>query len=405
MKLIKLESKELSKVYNRYLYKKKSLVEKVSKIVEDVQNFGDNAIIRYTKKFDKVKLSIKQLKISESEISGAFQNVSTDFINALKIAISNIKRFYKKQLRNSWRIKDSDGVVLGEIIFPLESVGIYIPAGTAPLVSSVYMTVLPARIAGVKRIVLCSPPDRSGNINPHILVVANLLEVNEIYKVGGAQAIAALAFGTKTIPKVDKIIGPGNIFVTEAKRQVFGYVDVDMLAGPTELVLIANRFTPAEFLVSDLLSQAEHYQSQIFLITTSKSLAKIVKDKIHSGYIILAKNLNQAADIANKIAPEHIQILIKNPFRILKRIRNAGSVYLGLFSPVSVGDYIAGPSHVLPTGGTARFFSGLNIRDFTRSMNIISYTKKALEKIKAPLEKIADIERMTKHLDSIKVRF
>jgi histidinol dehydrogenase len=405
MKLLRLKSKEFSKIYNRYLYRKKSLVEKVSRIIEDVRNFGDDAIIKYTKKFDKVRLSPKQLKISESEISSAFQNVSTDFINALKVAISNVTRFYKKQLRNSWRIRDPDGVVLGERIFPLENVGIYIPAGTQPYVSSVYMTVLPAKIAGVKRIVLCSPPDKSGNINPHILVVANLLEVKEIYRVGGAQAIAALAFGTKTIPKVDKIVGPGNAFVTEAKRQVFGYVDIDMLAGPTELVLIANRFTPPDLLVSDLLSQAEHYGSQIFLITTSKSLAKFIRDKIHFGYVILAKNLHQAADIANEIAPEHIQILIKNPFRILKRIKNAGSVYLGLYSPVSVGDYIAGPSHVLPTGGTARFFSGLSIKEFTRSMNIISYSKKALEKIKDPLEKIASIEGMSKHLDSVKVRF
>ncbi len=405
MKLIRLESKELSKIFERGLYRRRSITEKVSKILEDVRNLGDTALIKYTKKFDKIKLSPKQLKVTESEISSAYQNVSTDFIDVLKIAFSNVTKFYKRQLRNSWKIKDSDGVILGEKISPLESVGIYVPAGLHPYISTVYMTVLPAKIAGVKRIVLCSPPDKSGNINPHILVVANLLKVDEIYKIGGAQAIAALAFGTKMIPKVSKIIGPGNIFVTEAKRQVFGYVDIDMLAGPTELVVIANRFTPPELVVSDLLSQAEHPGSLVFLVTTSKGLAKFVKDKVHQGYIILAKNLNQAADIANEISPEHLQILIRSPYRILKRIRNAGCVFLGLFSPVSVGDYMAGPSHVLPTAGTAKFFSGLNIRDFIKSVNMVSYSKKALERIRDPLEKIATIEGMTKHLDSVKVRF
>jgi len=404
MKLIRLSSKEFSKIINRNLCRKKSISEKVSKILEDVRNFGDDAIIKYTKKFDKVKLSKNQLKMTESEISSAYQNVSTDFINALKVAISNVTRFYKKQLRNSWKLKDPDGFVLGEKISPLESLGIYIPAGTAPLVSTIYMTVLPAKIAGVKRITLCSPPDKKGEINPHILVVSNLLKVDEIYRVGGAQAIAALAFGTKTIPKVDKIIGPGNVFVTEAKRQVFGYVDIDMLAGPTELVLIANRFTPSEFVISDLLSQAEHSGSLAILVTTSKALAKFVKDKVSSGYVILAKNLNQATEITNEISPEHVEVLIKNPYRVLKKIKNCGTVYLGLFSPTAVGDYIAGPSHVLPTGGTSKFFSGLSLKEFIRSTNIISCSKKALEKFSSPLEKIAAIEGMNKHLDSVKMR-
>jgi histidinol dehydrogenase len=308
-------------------------------------------------------------------------------------------------MRKSCRTKDGDGVILSEKLLPLESVGIYIPAGTAPLVSTVYMTVLPAKIAGVKRVVLTTPPGKNGNVNPYILVVADLLKVNEIYKVGGAQAITALSCGTKSIPKVDKIVGPGNAYVTEAKRQLFGFVDIDMLAGPTEVVIIANRYSNPGFIVADLQAQAEHSGGLAILITTSKSLMKQVKNQVVSGYIILAKNLDEAAEIANKIAPEHLQILTNNPLSVAKKIKNAGAIFLGPYSPVAVGDYIAGPSHVLPTGGSARFFSGLNVVDFMKTSHVISYSKKALEKVKEPLEKIAGIEGLSKHLDSIKVRF
>jgi histidinol dehydrogenase len=269
------------------------------------------------------------------------------------------------------------------------------------------MTVLPAKLAGVKRIVLISPPDKLGHINPHILVVADLLKVDEIYRVGGAQGIAALAYGTKTIPRVDKIVGPGNIYVSEAKRQVFGLVDIDMIAGPTELVIIANRHSDPKFITADLSAQAEHAKGLAILITNSKSLAYEVKSRLdgNNGYIILTKNLEQALEITNKIAPEHLEILIKNPQRLMKGIKNAGAIFLGPYSPTAVGDYVAGPSHVLPTGGTARFFSGLSVFDFVKSSHIISYSKKALEKIKEPLEKIATIEGLSKHLDSVKERF
>jgi len=304
-------------------------------------------------------------------------------------------------------MRSDEGVVLGENYVPLDRVGIYVPAGTAPLVSCVYMSVLPARLAGVKKIALISPPDKTGRINPHILVVANLLKVDEIYRVGGAQGIAALAYGTRTIPRVDKIVGPGNIYVSEAKRQVFGEVDIDMVAGPTELVIIANRYSNHRHIIADLKAQAEHSQGLAILVTNSKSLAKEVVGQIPSvnGYVVLTKNLEQAVDISNRIAPEHLEILVNDPGPLLKHVRHAGAVFLGHYSPVAVGDYVAGPSHVLPTGGTARFFSGLSTLDFVKSLHIISYSKKALERIREPLEKVASIEGMTYHLDSVKARF
>ncbi len=407
MKIIKFTSKKLEKIYNRGLARQTRVEDRVKKIIDDVRVFGDDALIKYTRKFDQVKLSLRQLKVSEIEISGAYQNISPNFVASLKVVIENVNRFYRKQLRKSWRIKGPEGIVLGENYTPLEIVGVYIPAGTAPLVSTVYMTVLPAKLAGVKKIILISPPDKSGYINPHILVIADLLKVDEIYRVGGAQGIAALAYGTKTIPRVDKIVGPGNIYVSEAKRQVFGRVDIDMIAGPTELVIIANRFSDPKFIIADLRAQAEHSKGLAILITNSKAIAKEVKSQLDGdeGYIILTKNLEQACEIANRIAPEHLEILVQNPKRLVKSIKNAGAIFLGPYSPAAVGDYVAGPSHVLPTSGTARFFSGLSVFDFVKSSHIISYSKKALEKMREPLEKIAGIEGLQKHVDSVKARF
>jgi histidinol dehydrogenase len=407
MKIIRANSKQLEKIYNRQFIRSRRLEERVRKIVEDVRIFGDEALIKYTRKFDGVKLTPKQLKVSQMDISGAYQNITPNFISNLKMIIENVNKFYRRTIKKSWRMKDQDGVVLGENYTSLERVGIYIPAGTAPLVSSVYMTVLPARIAGVKKIVLISPPDTEGRINPHILVVADLLKVDEIYRVGGAQGIAALAYGTKTVPKVNKIVGPGNMYVSEAKRQVFGYVDIDMIAGPTELVIIANRYSDPKFIIADLKAQAEHSGGLAILITNSRSLAQQVKAQADSpnGFIILAKNLKEAVEISNRIAPEHLEVLVKNPQRLVKEIKNAGAIFLGPYSPVVVGDYVAGPSHVLPTCGTAQFFSGLSTFDFIKSSHIISYSKKSLEKIREPLEKIAGIEGLNEHLDSLKVRF
>jgi histidinol dehydrogenase len=407
MKIIRFTSKQLEKIYNRQFSRSKRVEEKVRQIIEDVRLLGDDALIKYTKKFDGVKLIPRQLKVSQIDISGAYQSITPNFVSTLKIIIENINKFYRKTIKKSWRIKDSEGFILGENYQPLEKVGVYIPAGTAPLVSTVYMSVLPAKIAGVKKIVLISPPDKQGRINPHILVVADLLKVDEIYRVGGAQGIAALAYGTKTISRVDKIVGPGNIYVTEAKRQVFGFVDIDMLAGPTELVIIANRYSEPKFIIADLKAQAEHSQGLTILITNSRSLTKEVKSQTDNinGLIILTKNLQQAVEITNKIAPEHLEILVRNPQRLVKGIKNAGAIFLGSYSPTAVGDYVAGPSHVLPTKGTARFFSGLSALDFIKSTHIISYSKKALEKVKDPLEKIAAIEGLDKHLDSVKIRF
>ena len=405
MKIIRYGSNELKKIYNRSICRRPKIISRVAKIVEDVRQSGDEAVARYTKKYDRVKILPKHLKVTQAEISGAYQNIQPDFASSLKLIIDNVTRFYKRQIRKPWKTKNTEGIILGEQFTPLDSTGIYIPAGQAPLVSTVYMTVLPAKIAGVKRIALATPPDKSGNINPHILVVADLLKVNEIYKMGGAQAIAALAFGTKTVPAVNKIVGPGNAYVTEAKRQVYGYTDIDMLAGPSELVIIANRHSHTSYLKADLLAQSEHNGGTIILITNSKSQAKQFRHEIKDGYIILVKNLNQAIETANEIAPEHLEILIQNPFKIVKKIKNAGAIFLGPYSPVAVGDYVAGPSHVLPTAGTAKFFSGLSLNDFIKSNHIISYSKKALEDIRGPLEKIANIEGLAKHLESIKVRF
>jgi len=405
MKLVRVGSKQFQKLCERNSGRNKRVVESVRKIIENVKLDGDDAVIKYTKKFDKVKLSARELKVSEGEVSGAYQDIKPEFVSTLKIVLENVQKFYKKQLKKSWKIKDADGVLLGEKVMPLETVGVYVPSGTVPLVSSVYMTVIPAKMAGVKKIVLVTPPNQYKSVDPHILVVADLLKVNEIYKIGGAQGIAALAFGTKTVPKVDKIVGPGNAYVTEAKRQVFGYCDIDMLAGPTEVVIIANHQSNINFVKADLAAQAEHFMGLSILITNSRKLAQAVKKENMPGYIIIVKNMDEAADVSNSLAAEHLQILTNNPKRIARKITNAGAIFLGPYTPVAVGDYVAGPSHVLPTGGSARFFSGLSASDFYKSSHIISYTKKALEKVREPLEKVAGIEHLTKHLDSVKVRF
>ena len=310
MKILTQKGPGIQKLYNRHmLTRKKHVDERVRKIVEDVRVSGDEALIKYTKKFDKVKLTAKELKVAENEISGAFQNITSDFVADLKMIIHNITLFYKKQKQKPCCVRHDDGILLKENILPLETVGVYIPAGTAPLISTVYMTVVPAKVAGVKRIVIVTPPDKNGHVNPYILAVANLLKVNEIYKVGGAQAIAALGFGTKTIPKVDKIVGPGNTYVTEAKRQLFGFVDIDMLAGPSELAIIANRYSNPQYIVADLEAQIEHLGALAILVTTSKKIIRQVRQKVPKAYVIYAKNIDEAVAIVNKLAPEHLQIL------------------------------------------------------------------------------------------------
>jgi histidinol dehydrogenase len=404
MKLIRTGSKELEKLCQRQFDCKHRVSSKVAKIINEVLCFGDKALVQFTKKFDKVKISIKNIKVSEAEISSAFQNITPQFVTQIKQVISNITTYYNNQTLKSFRMKTPEGAILGEDIKPLEKVGIYIPGGTAPLVSTVLMTVVPARVAQVKEIYLASPPHKDGSINPYILVVASLLKVNGIFKIGGAQAIAAFAFGTKVVPKVDKIVGPGNIYVTEAKRQVYGYVDIDSLAGPSEVVVIASKFTNPEYVIADLKAQAEHKDGLAILITPSKSLAKLVRDKVENGYLIKVKNLEEAIEIANRIAPEHLELLVQNPTRWLKKVRNAGAVFLGPYSPTAVGDYVAGPSHVLPTNGTARFFSGLSVRDFVRGQSVINYSRRALEKHFEILKTLTEVENMVEHFNSVKVR-
>ncbi|MBL8013490.1 MAG: histidinol dehydrogenase [Candidatus Omnitrophica bacterium] len=406
MKVLKQSADGIQRLYNRHAYARRQKVEeKVRKIIDDVRVNGDAAVNKYTRRFDKTKLPVKCLRVPEAEISGAYQNITSDFVHHLKVIINNVSMYYRKQLKKPGRVISQDGVLLKEQIKPLDSVGIYIPAGTAPLVSSVYMTAVPAIVAGVKRVVIATPPNKEGHINPYILAVANLLKVDEIYKMGGAQAIAALAFGTKSIAKVDKIIGPGNMYVTEAKRQLFGYVDIDMLAGPTELVVIANHYSNVDYVIADLQAQMEHIGGLSILVTTSRQLIKQVRARVPNGFAVLVKNMDEAVDVANKIAPEHLQILTNNSASIAKKIKHAGAIFLGPYSPTALGDYAAGPSHVLPTLGTAKFFSGLCLSDFMKTSHVISYSKKALEKVREPIDAVAKIEGLVQHAESINVRF
>ncbi|MFH1305513.1 MAG: histidinol dehydrogenase [Candidatus Omnitrophota bacterium] len=405
MRSIKVGSKMFDNLVNRDGLGKTRLRKKVARIIDKVHAEGDTALVKYTARFDKVNMKKKDLRVTEAEISGAYQDIKPEIVNTLKAIIKNIDKFYTNQVPRSWSIQQKSGVELGEKFVPIENVGVYVPSGTVPLVSSVYMTVLPARIAGVKKIVMVSPPNKFNSIDPHILVMANLLKVDEIYKVGGAQAIAALAFGTKTVPKVDKIVGPGNQYVTEAKRQVFGYCDIDMLAGPSEVLIIANHHANIDYLKKDLLAQAEHYKGMAVLVTPSRKVYNAVrKDADIKGHVIKVKNLEEAAKVSNAIAPEHLQLMVKSPRRVLKNITNAGAVFLGQYTPVAIGDYIAGPSHVLPTGGTARYSSGLNLRSFMKSSHIISYSRKALCEAAGWVRELTEIEKLEKHWESIRAR-
>lgn len=404
MKTISTSSQEWQRLCSRQLVRRRRVETTVRGIVDAVYQQGDAAVIRYTRRFDKVRLSPHQLRVSEAEISGAFQHLDPTFALKLKSAIQNVQAFHLRPRVKPVKMIDGDGVVLGEKFDPIERVGIYIPGGTASLVSTVYMTVIPAKRAGVKRIVLTTPPRRDGSVDPHILAMASLLEVDEVYRIGGAQAIAAMAFGTKTVPKVDKIVGPGNPFVAEAKRQVFGFVAVDTIAGPSEIAVIANRSSNPQYVIADLLGEMEHAGGMGILITTSKALAKLARKQVPGGYCVIVKNLDEAVDVANRLAPEHLEIMVRSPQKLAKRITHAGAIFLGPYSPVTVGDYIAGPSHVLPTGGSARAFSGLGIDDFIRRTHLVTYSKKALERMREPLEHLTTIEGLPRHFDAVKIR-
>jgi len=384
----------------------KDIAKRVNRILQEVRLRGDLALRRYTREFDRVEIPLKKLRVSEGDINRAFEKIDFQFVPLLKQVTENVRAYYQKELRKSFQVRGRDGVVLGKRYHPLRRVGVYIPGGTAPLVSTVYMSIIPAKVAGVKEIVITTPPNRdTGEIDPNILVVANLLGVSEIYRVGGAQAIGALAFGTRTIEKVEKIAGPGNPYVAEAKRQVFGFVDVDMVAGPSEIAIIADSESNPDYVTCDLLAQSEHFGGTAYLITNSKKLAESIRKRVEKGTIILVKSLAEACQAANDIAPEHLEILTEKPQRLLKEIRNAGAIFLGPFSPAVLGDYIAGPSHVLPTGGTSRYFSPLSATSFVKSSQVISYNREALERVREPIRKLTEMEGMVLHRISLEVRY
>ncbi|MFL0196491.1 histidinol dehydrogenase [Clostridium sp. WILCCON 0269] len=415
--------KYLNNFRNKEEEVQQNVVLKVNEILKHIKENGDNALIKYTNEFDSSKVSKENMLVTSEEIKKAYKLVECEFIEALKAAAENIKFFHEKQKRTSWVITKEDGIILGQQIRPLETVGIYVPGGTAAYPSSVLMNALPAKVAGVKEIIMVTPPLQNGTINPNILVAADIAGVDKIYKVGGAQAIGALAFGTESIDKVDKIVGPGNIFVAMAKKSVYGFVDIDMIAGPSEILIIADERSKASYLAADLMSQAEHdLMASSVLITTSKKLAEEVKEELEKqiktlkrkdiiekslrnyGAIILVENMKEAIDIANKIAPEHLEICVEDPFLVLGDIKNAGSIFLGDFSPEPLGDYMAGPNHVLPTSGTARFFSPLSVDDFIKKASFTHYSQKALSKIGDKIVKLAEGEGLTAHANSIIVR-
>jgi histidinol dehydrogenase len=391
----------------------------VRKIMLDVQKQGDRAVKRYTEKFDSIKPG--RLAVSKKEIEVASKKVSKDFLKALTLSAKRIKTFHERQKEQSWQFS-KEGVTLGQMIRPLERVGVYVPGGKAAYPSTVLMNVIPAQVAGVSEIALCVPtPD--GKINPYVAAAVKLLGVNEVYRIGGAQAVAALAYGTETIKKVDKIVGPGNIYVAVAKKMVFGEVGIDMVAGPSEILIIADKTGDPSFIASDLLSQAEHDEmASSVLVTDSSQLAEAVQKELAEqmeklrrkaiakkslstyGSIIIARNLNKAADIANEIAPEHLEIMTKAPAQILPRIKNAGAIFLGKWTPEPLGDYTAGPNHTLPTGGTARFSSPLGVYDYIKRTSLLNFSKKGFMGLAETVETIADVEGLEAHGNTIRIR-
>ncbi len=399
-------------------------VDAVNEIVEAVRAEGDAAVFGYTKKFDGADLNADNICVTKEEIEEAYTQVDPEVLEVIRKAIVNIRVYHEKQRQYSWFDSKPDGTILGQKVTPLSRVGVYVPGGKAAYPSSVLMNIIPAKVAGVEQIIMVTPPGKDGKVNPGTLVAANEAGADVVYKVGGAQAVAALAFGTETIPKVDKIVGPGNIFVALAKKAVYGYVSIDSIAGPSEILVIADETANPRFVAADLLSQAEHDElASAILVTTSEELADRVSEEVDTfvqslsrkdileksldnyGYILIAENLDQAVDIANEIASEHLEIVTKNPFEVMTQIKNAGAIFLGEYSSEPLGDYFAGPNHVLPTNGTAKFFSPLSVDDFIKKSSIIYYSKKALEPVKDDIIKFAESEFLTAHANSIKVRF
>ena len=396
---------------------------RVNAIIEEVRNNRDQAVFNYTKQFDGADINAGNILVTEEEIAEAYEQVDTTLLAVIRKSLVNIKKYHEKQVQNSW-FTTEDGIILGQKVTALATVGVYVPGGKAVYPSSVLMNVLQAKVAGVDRIVMCTPPGKDGKVYPSTLVAAKEAGVDEIYKVGGAQAIAAMAFGTESVPKVDKIVGPGNIYVALAKKAVFGYVSIDSIAGPSEILVLADETANPRYVAADLLSQAEHDEmASAILITTSQKLAEEVSAEIDQfvaelsrkeiiqksldnyGYILVADNMEEAIDTVNAIASEHMEIVTADPFHVMTKIRNAGAIFIGEYSSEPLGDYFAGPNHVLPTNGTAKFFSALSVDDFIKKSSIISYSREALEKVHKDIEQFAECEKLTAHANSIRVRF
>lgn len=403
--------------YNQY-------EDTVREIVENVKNRKDEAVFEYTKKFDGAEIDSRSVRVTESEIQEALSQVEPALLTIMKRAMKNIRTYHEKQKQYSWFDSQPNGTILGQKVTPLASVGVYVPGGKAAYPSSVLMNIIPAEVAGVARIVMVTPPGKDGKVNPVTLIAAHLAGATEIYKVGGAQAVAALAFGTESIPRVNKIVGPGNIFVALAKKAVYGHVSIDSIAGPSEILVLADDSANPRFVASDLLSQAEHDElASAILITTSEELAKQVSKEVDGfvaelsrteiitksldnyGYILIADTMAEAIETANEIASEHLEIQTRDPFEVMTKIQNAGAIFLGEYSSEPLGDYFAGPNHVLPTNGTAKFFSPLSVDDYIKKSSIIYYSREALEPIHKDIEKFAEAEELTAHANSIRVRF
>lgn len=418
------ENELFEKLVSRNQLDQADVLRTVNDIIDNIRKDGDAALLEYTRRFDGIELNADSLKVSTEEFEQAYEKTDRELVEVIRRARARIEAFHAKQKENSWFSSEEDGVILGQLYRPLDTVGIYVPGGTAVLTSSVLMNALPAKVAGVNRVIMATPPAKDGSVNPAVLVAAKESGVNEVYKMGGAQAVAAMAFGTGTVPGVDKIFGPGNIYVATAKRMVYGFCDIDMFAGPSEIMVVADDTANPGFVAADLLSQAEHDAlSAAILVTDSEKMAENVRTEIAKqfsalsrkgilekslsdyGAAVLVKDIDQAMEVVNTIAPEHLELCIEEPFSRLGSVKNAGAVFLGNWSSEPLGDYFAGPNHVLPTGGTARFFSPLNVADFIKKSSVISYSRKALEKVKDDIMLFARSEGLDGHANAIGVRF
>ena len=429
MRIIKIDESSKKNILNDLLKRSPNnydnFADSVNAILANVKENGDKALFQYTKDFDKADINASNIKVTEEEIKEAYDRLENhELVQVIRKSLKNIKEYHEKQKQYSWFDSKPDGSILGQKVTPLSRVGVYVPGGKAAYPSSVLMNVIPAKVAGVEQIVMVTPPGKDGKVNPNTLVAANEAGVDVIYKVGGAQAIAALAYGTESIAKVDKIVGPGNIYVALAKKAVFGYVSIDSVAGPSEILVLADETANPRYVAADLLSQAEHDElASAILVTTSEELANKVSEYVdmfvsklkrkeilqksldNYGYILVTDTMQAAIDTANDIASEHLEIVTKNPFDTMTRIKNAGAIFLGENSSEPLGDYFAGPNHVLPTNGTAKFFSPLSVDDFIKKSSIISYSREALEPLSEDIQKFAKAEGLTAHANSIRVRF